>query len=151
MSSRTNRGSGRQTHSGSLQDLFEAVRNDPHLDTDLSLSGHARRHHNSRQKKYSSVSTRAREGGSLPSNVNCNQCPDDESLMTEFNKRKNKLDKVHGSIVGTAGGLKEAGEPVSISVHETVIEIEQEETRHLLAHDSLAQVRWVDESDVNVN
>lgn len=55
--------------------------------------------------------------------------------MTEFNKRKHKLDKVHGSSIVS-------DESVSTSVHETVIEIEQEETRHLLAHDSLAQV-WL--------
>lgn len=140
--SRSNRGSNRHTQGGSLQDLVEAARNDRLLDPDFPLSGNVRRHqHNSRQKKYSSVSSRQREGGSLPSNVNCNQCPYEDSFLTEFNKRKNKLDKVHGSSVGTAGGLDEVAEtsPRSAVPH-TVIEIEPDETRHLLAHDSLAMV-----------
>uniref|UniRef100_A0A1A9WFX3 Uncharacterized protein n=1 Tax=Glossina brevipalpis TaxID=37001 RepID=A0A1A9WFX3_9MUSC len=60
---------------GSLQDLF----NETQLDCDQtfgnsSVSGSQRtrrQNHNSRQKKYSSsVSSRQREGGSLPSNVN---------------------------------------------------------------------------------
>uniref|UniRef100_A0A1L8DMV0 Putative serine/threonine-protein kinase n=1 Tax=Nyssomyia neivai TaxID=330878 RepID=A0A1L8DMV0_9DIPT len=54
---------------GSLQDLA----NSPDVDFFGSSTNHQRKHHNSRQKKYSttsSVSSRQREGGSLPSNVN---------------------------------------------------------------------------------
>lgn len=63
--------SNSQKQGGSLQDLVEAVRNDS-LDCDYNYGGQRnRRHnHNSRPKKYSSVSSRQREGGSLPSNVN---------------------------------------------------------------------------------
>ncbi|GAB0096719.1 hypothetical protein DMENIID0001_122710 [Sergentomyia squamirostris] len=53
---------------GSLQDLAN-----PDVDFFGSSMTHQRKHHNSRQKKYSttsSVSSRQREGGSLPSNVN---------------------------------------------------------------------------------
>ncbi|XP_059621297.1 uncharacterized protein LOC132264958 isoform X2 [Phlebotomus argentipes] len=53
---------------GSLQDLA----NPADVDFFGSSMNHQRKHHNSRQKKYSttSVSSRQREGGSLPSNVN---------------------------------------------------------------------------------
>ncbi|XP_037935320.1 probable WRKY transcription factor protein 1 [Teleopsis dalmanni] len=52
---------------GSLQDLVEST-----SDCDYSAGGqrHRRSNHYSRQKKFSSVSSRQREGGSLPSNVN---------------------------------------------------------------------------------
>lgn len=63
---------------GSLQDLFETGLRESQLDCDQSFGGTIggnqrtrRQNHNSRQKKYSSsVSSRQREGGSLPSNVN---------------------------------------------------------------------------------
>lgn len=61
-----------------MQDLFEIGLHESQLDCDQNFgSGIAgnqrtrRQNHNSRQKKYSSsVSSRQREGGSLPSNVN---------------------------------------------------------------------------------
>lgn len=63
------RNSGRHTHGGSLQDL---VVSDYNIDFGVS---HTKKH-NSRQKKYSSsVSSRQREGGSLPSNVNESASP----------------------------------------------------------------------------
>uniref|UniRef100_A0A1I8Q9A4 Uncharacterized protein n=1 Tax=Stomoxys calcitrans TaxID=35570 RepID=A0A1I8Q9A4_STOCA len=63
---------------GSLQDLFEIGLHESQLDCDQvcgsGIGGNQRtkrQNHNSRQKKYSSsVSSRQREGGSLPSNVN---------------------------------------------------------------------------------
>ncbi|XP_055678916.1 mucin-22 isoform X2 [Lutzomyia longipalpis] len=58
-----------RTSGGSLQDLA----NPADVDFFGSSMNHQRKHHNSRQKKYSttsSVSSRQREGGSLPSNVN---------------------------------------------------------------------------------
>lgn len=152
---------GRHPHGGSLQDLVDAVRKEHLLDNDhVGRSGG--RHHNSRQKKYSSVSTRQREGGSLPSNVNCKECPYEQSFMSEFKKRKNKLEKVHGSRSAVAMDDTEmlsTGRPLYISAaaskaasvcgvgavesapsSHTIIEIEPDETAHLLAHDSLAQV-----------
>lgn len=61
-----------------MQDLFEIGLHESPLDCDqtfgIGISGNQRtrrQNHNSRQKKYSSsVSSRQREGGSLPSNVN---------------------------------------------------------------------------------
>lgn len=62
-----------------MQDLFEIGLHESLLDCDQVLGGGGiggnprtrRQNHNSRQKKYSSsVSSRQREGGSLPSNVN---------------------------------------------------------------------------------
>lgn len=61
-----------------MQDLFEIGLHESQLDCDqtfgIGISSNQRtrrQNHNSRQKKYSSsVSSRQREGGSLPSNVN---------------------------------------------------------------------------------
>lgn len=61
-----------------MQDLLEIGLHESQLDCDqaigIGISGNQRtrrQNHNSRQKKYSSsVSSRQREGGSLPSNVN---------------------------------------------------------------------------------
>ena len=45
------------------------------LDCEYNYNRHRRNHHNSRPKKYCSlVSSRQREGGSLPSNVNVSNC-----------------------------------------------------------------------------
>lgn len=78
--------SGRHPASSSLQDLVEAVGNE---------YGHGRRlHYNPRQKKYSSVSSRERESGSLPINVNSNLSPHEASFMMEYKRGKNKLAKM---------------------------------------------------------
>lgn len=154
VSSRVNRGSSRHTHSGSLQDLVEAVHNEHLLEPDFSIGSQTRRnHHNSRQKKYSSVSSRGREGGSLPSNVNCNLCPHEEPFLNEFSKRNCKMDKAKGNtapaaVVGANAARQDSHcvwvgydtQPSENKISHTVIEIESEESRHLLAHDSLAQV-----------
>lgn len=66
------------------------------LESDFVGHNRGRHHHNSRQKKYSSVSSRQREGGSLPSNVNVsfyNLCPYEETFLKEFKPHKNKSDK----------------------------------------------------------
>lgn len=73
-----NRSHHQHKQGGSLQDLFEIGLHESQLDCDqtfgIGISGNQRtrrQNHNSRQKKYSSsVSSRQREGGSLPSNVN---------------------------------------------------------------------------------
>lgn len=173
--SRTGKGQGR-----SLQDLVEAVRMEHLVEAEQAARG-GRHHHNSRQKKYSSVSSRQREGGSLPSNVNCKECPYEQSFLSEFNKRKTKLERVHGSratgvdaadelfVLGTAAQQLKAAETAAKAAtaamapakaaqtsasaaaaaaggsgdhQHTIIQIESDETQHLLAHDSLAQVKW---------
>lgn len=97
--------SGRHPASSSLQDLVEAVGNE---------YGHNRRlHYNSRQKKYSSVSSRERESGSLPINVNSNLSPNEASFMMEYKRGKNKLAKLQSasncvSTVVNAGPLMDA-------------------------------------------
>lgn len=152
VSSRSNRGSNRHTQGGSLQDLVEAVHHEHMLDSDFAIGGQTRRHHNSRQKKYSSVSSRQREGGSLPSNVNSNLCPYDETFLNEFNKRKTTNESssvMHASTASTANAAvrpdvhcnnRDDTQLNDNKISHTVIEIEMDETRHLLAHDSLAQV-----------
>lgn len=122
------------------------------LDSDFTIGGQTRRHHNSRQKKYSSVSSRQREGGSLPSNVNSNLCPYDETFLNEFNKRKNINESSSGIHLSSAGAVgvalrqdangnnRDDAQLNDNKISHTVIEIEMDETRHLLAHDSLAQV-----------
>lgn len=64
-------GNRHHTHGGSLQDLVDCVNNEHIIDT---LNGNSRRinQENSRKGKYTStsVSSRQREGGSLPSNIN---------------------------------------------------------------------------------
>lgn len=162
LSSRSDRAGNRHhTRGGSLQDLVECVNNEQLLDGDYLLSGQTRRyhHHNSRYKKYSSVSSRQREGGSLPSNVNVSSSHTfgrTNSFLNEFNKRK--IHKNERNIVSTAGsGLTnrttvdsvncvrgEDIQPIETKISHTVINIgddELDETRHLLAHDSLAQVK----------
>lgn len=176
--SRSTRGSNRHTQGGSLQDLVETVHQEHLLETDFIGQSRGRHHHNSRQKKYSSVSSRQREGGSLPSNVNVsfyNLCPYEDQFLKEFKPHKIKSDKLllagaaaAGSVSGVVGcinsgvGALRASESAAAAIREsddtirscvgggdgkishTVIEIsdhdEADETRHLLAHDSLAQV-----------
>lgn len=57
-----------------MQDLVNAVGNESFLDSDYGFSSsgvrNRNRHNHNSRKKYSSVSSRQREGGSLPSNVN---------------------------------------------------------------------------------
>lgn len=191
--------------SGSLQDLVEAVHNE--LDSDYTIGGvgggssmqqrrHAAAHNSGRhQKKYSSsVSSRPKEGGSLPTNVNCNLY--EETFLNELNKghnvRNNNNNHNHhnhhraaaapsapsSSSTSSAVAAGAAAAPVASSstkhhqkvaahdgtgnsgnfvwlgyepqgnesghqVSHTVIEIESDETRHLLAHDSLAQVKFL--------
>lgn len=142
---RSVRGSNRHTQGGSLQDLVETVKQDQLLESDGLIGSHSRRQHNSRQKKYSSVSTRQREGGSLPSNVNCN--PYEDHYSNDFGKRGIKNEK---TILMSGAGVTrqdcfnrgEDSQPDGKLGH-TVIEIgdgDVDETSHLLAHDSLAQV-----------
>lgn len=160
------------TQGGSLQDLVDSV-NSEHLDGDYTLSGQTRRHHqHSRHAKYSSsVSSRQREGGSLPSNVNnpaSLACIDTFLLSNYRGGIKKDNYKKDGSKVD---GLNSAahhyhhhhqrntafGDPINNNdilaniqtvtavnandKNHTIINIgEPDENRHLLAHDSLAQV-----------
>lgn len=141
---RSVRGSNRHTQGGSLQDLVETVKQDQLLESDGS---HSRRQHNSRQKKYSSVSTRQREGGSLPSNVNCN--PYEDHFSNDFGKRGIKIEKAilmsQNTGVTRQDCFNRGGDDSQQDgkLAHTVIEIgdsDADETCHLLAHDSLAQV-----------
>jgi hypothetical protein len=113
--------------------------------------GHGNKKHHSR-KKHSSVSSRQREGGSLPCNVN-DSTSATASFLKEVSKRssksKNKTD--YGTIampsettesVGANKDELQTGEK-TIRQRDTIIDIEEgesDETKHLLAHDSLAQV-----------
>lgn len=70
-----NRSHHHHKQGGSLQDLLEIGLHETQLDCEQTFGGGGnqrtrRQNHNSRQKKFSSVSSRQREGGSLPSNVN---------------------------------------------------------------------------------
>lgn len=141
---RSVRGSNRHTQGGSLQDLAETDKQDQLLESDGIIGSHSRRQHNSRQKKYSSVSTRQREGGSLPSNVNCN--PYEDHFSNDFGKRGIKNEKailMSGTTRQECFNRGEDPQQDGKPVH-TVIDMEDgdaDETCHLLAHDSLAQVR----------
>lgn len=125
---------------------------------------------NSRYKKYSSVSSRQREGGSLPSNVNVSSSNVD-SFFHEYNHStlktthcKLERNIVSSSAAGSGHNSQRSVASVDSSVNfnigrgddqsqqinentkrnnHTIINIGEEdadETRHLLAHDSLAQV-----------
>ncbi|KAG4080259.1 hypothetical protein HA402_010751 [Bradysia odoriphaga] len=140
---RSVRGSNRHTQGGSLQDLAETDKQDQLLESDGIIGSHSRRQHNSRQKKYSSVSTRQREGGSLPSNVNCN--PYEDHFSNDFGKRGIKNEK---AILMSGGTTRQDGfnrgedSQQEGKAGHTVIEMgdgEVDETCHLLAHDSLAR------------
>lgn len=169
LTSRSARGSNRHhthTQGGSLQDLVEAVNNEHLFDSEFLLAGQSKRmhQHNSRHKKnHSSVSSRQREGGSLPSNVNVSTSYK-EPFLNEFNKTAAHI-KAHknertisgssggSSCIGTGPGLGSRQNSVGSGCRDdiigdtkknhTVIEIDDDdsdETKHLLAHDSLAQV-----------
>lgn len=173
LTSRSARGSNRHhthTQGGSLQDLVEAVNNEHLFDSEFLLTGQSKRllQHNSRHKKnHSSVSSRQREGGSLPSNVNVSTSYK-EPFLNEFNKTAahHKVHKNERTISGGSGsscgggggtgpGLGSRQNSVGSGCRDdiiivgdpkknhTVIEIDDDdsdETKHLLAHDSLAQV-----------
>lgn len=161
-------GNRHRQQGGSLQDLVESVNNENLLDSAYSLNGPTRRisQQNSRYRKYSSsVSSRQREGGSLPCNVNvsANSAFLNDSFLNEFSGRTSgKLDR-YGTI-NSCGNSIVAGANATITssgfgaykdishddystndtkVAHTVINIgddDADETRHLLAHESLAQV-----------
>lgn len=132
----------------------------------------SRRHQqNSRYtKNSSSVSSRQREGGSLPNNVNASSCyPISSFSLSKYpktnakNSAKTKLDahdyersatnhhrtafigesvsyceEIPDSIASKSASIINANDK-----KHTIINIEDpEEARHLLAHDSLAQVSW---------
>ncbi|KAJ6635666.1 hypothetical protein Bhyg_14252 [Pseudolycoriella hygida] len=139
------RGSNRHTQGGSLQDLVETVKLDQLLESDGLIGNLARRQHNSRQKKYSSVSTRQREGGSLPSNVNCN--PYEDQFSNDFGKRGVKNEKsilMSGSNVTRPDTCFVRTDDLQQdrTLGHTIVQIDDgitDDTAHLLAHDSLAQ------------
>jgi hypothetical protein len=129
----------------SLQNLTECY---DHLDY--------KKHHNSRQKKYpsSSVSSRQREGGSLPSNVNQTTSVDhvDQSvpLFNTFKKtpQQNNDNAKFNSISSQqhynynkneSHTYKMMAEQLHHSTHHSLAKCD-DETKHLLADDALAQV-----------
>lgn len=170
-SSRQYRGNSRRPHphGGSLQDLVDSVNNE--LDCDY-MGSQVRRHpqHSRYAKNSSSVSSRQREGGSLPNNVNSSSSyPLSSFSLSKYpksntkNSSKNKADTHdyernitnhhRNTVIGESASVCEETQPsipsTSASVlsanekTHTVINIEDpEETRHLLAHDSLAQVSF---------
>lgn len=171
--SRHHRGNSRRhhPHSGSLQDLVDSVSNE--LDGDY-MGSQARRHpQHSRYAKNSSsnVSSRQREGGSLPNNVNSSSCyphisPFSLSKYPKSNSKnsnkikadphdyeRNSTNHHRNTVISESVNVCEETQPsipstsalVSSAIEKThtVINIEDlEETRHLLAHDSLAQVSF---------
>lgn len=187
-STRSVRSNRRHQHQqgGSLQDLVDSV-NSEQLDGDYSLSGQTRRHHqNSRHAKYSSsVSSRQREGGSLPCNVNASSSYNplacmDTLLFTNYQsgfKKDKEINKKDGSNkdgtinnnsssyhynnhhhhhsqrIGDNINNNNRDELNTLNIqtvtavnandkNHTIINIEEpDENRHLLAHDSLAQVK----------
>lgn len=155
-------------HSGSLQDLVDSVNNELISDCEY-LGSQARRHqqHSRYAKNSSSVSARQREGGSLPNNVDSSGYPISSFSLSRYpksntkNSSKNKADTHdyeriltnhhRNAVIGESVSLCEETQPsipsTSASISSanekahTVINIEDpEEARHLLAHDSLAQV-----------
>lgn len=142
----TGRNSKGHTHGGSLQDLVDAVQSE-HID--INIGGHSRRHHTSRTKKFSSVSTRTREGGSLPTNVNCTAGNNPEHLFPDIPRKISQIKSIDKNSLATAIVSRQDGNCTRSDdiqmipddkISHTIIEIESDETRHLLAHDSLAQV-----------
>lgn len=108
--------SGRHPASSSLQDLVEAVGNE---------YGHGRRlHHNSRHKKNSSVSSRERESGSLPINVNSNLSPNEASFMMEYKRGKNKLTKMQSASNCISASSANAGPLVDAALQAASVEVE---------------------------
>lgn len=171
--SRHHRGNSRRPHphSGSLQDLVDSVSNE--LDGDY-IGSQARRHpqHSRYAKNSSSVSSRQREGGSLPNNVNSSICypiasfslskypksnsKNSNKIKTDTHDYERNLTNHHRNTVinesvnlceETQSSIPSTSALVSSAIEKThtVINIEDlEETRHLLAHDSLAQVSFYD-------
>ncbi|XP_031638243.1 putative mediator of RNA polymerase II transcription subunit 26 isoform X2 [Contarinia nasturtii] len=165
------RGNSRRHHTGgSLQDLVDSANNEQLLDSDYMLGPQSRRHQqNSRYtKNLSSVSSRQREGGSLPNNVNSSSTYSLSTFpLSKYSKgnakncAKNKLESHdyerhplsnhhRPAFIGESVSYCEESQPsiasTSASVinandkNHTIINIDDpEETRHLLAHDSLAQ------------
>lgn len=173
--SRQYRGNSRRhphPHGGSLQDLVDSVNNELIADCDY-MGSQARRHqqHPRYAKNPTSVSSRQREGGSLPNNVNSSSCctiqafslskyPKTNTKNSNRNKsdthdyERNLTNHHRNAIIGESENLCEEETQSSIastsalisSANEkshTIINIEEpEESRHLLAHDSLAQVSF---------
>lgn len=127
---KSQRGSNRHTQGGSLQDLAETNKLDESF-------GRTKKHHHQRHHKNSSVSSRQREGGSLPTNVNYSLSHymghDEPGFLREEHKKKLKAMKQDG---------KKESQYIEEKPGHTVIDIgecDMDETQHLLAHDSLAQ------------
>lgn len=170
-SSRQYRGNSRRHHTGgSLQDLVDSVNKEQLLDGDYTLGSQARRHqqHSRYTKNSSSVSSRQREGGSLPNNVNSSSCyPIASFSLCKYPKLNTKSSckaksEIHdyersstnhhrntfaGDSVSNSGDTQPSIASTSAIVansnekNHTVINIDDlDEHSHLLAHDSLAQV-----------
>lgn len=137
--------------SGSLQNLVGIGHNELGSDSKRSHHQHFRNRSN-----LSSVSSRQREGGSLPSNVNASLPGSHVTFLSEY---KSKAHKNERTVVNTAGSGLLANRLLGVDsvnsarddtnllndtkISHTVIEIgnvEPDENRHLLAHDSLASV-----------
>lgn len=165
------RGNNRRHHTGgSLQDLVDSVNNEQ-LDCDYRLGPQLRRHqqHSRYTKNSTSVSSRQREGGSLPNNVNVNSSSNYQisSFLSKYPKANAKnsakiksethdyernstnhhrnafmgesvsyCEEIKPSVASTSASIIQASDK-----SHTIINIDDlEESRHLLAHDSLAQV-----------
>lgn len=169
------RGNSRRHHTGgSLQDLVDSVNNEQLLDCDYMLGSQTRRHqqHSRYTKNSSSVSSRQREGGSLPNNVNSSSCyPISAFSLSKYPKTNTKnsgrikadshdyertLTNHHrNTFIGDSVSYCEepqssvASTSTAVSCanekNHTIINIDDpEEASHLLAHDSLAQVSMVE-------
>lgn len=189
-SSRQFRGNNRRLHTGgSLQDLVDSVNKETLFDCDIYSSQTSRIHRNLRVTKQltaqsTSVSSRQREGGSLPNNVNASilaGCYPVSSLsLSKYPKvaakssAKTKTEPIQHDYernstnyhrTPISGGSSSGGDdgscvtfrtldttqsPIASTSatqanandkNHTIINIgDPEESRHLLAHDSLAQV-----------
>lgn len=169
------RGNSRRHHTGgSLQDLVD-VNNEQLLDYDCTLGSQARRHqqHSRYTKNSSSVSSRQREGGSLPNNVNSSSYyPVSSFSLSKYPKSNTKItgkikidahdyertltnhhrNTIIGDTVSYCEEPQSSIPSTSASIScanekpHTIINIDDpEEARHLLAHDSLGQ----DTNDAN--
>lgn len=152
--------------SGSLQDLVDS---DEHLDVDYLSSGQYKRHQqSSRYTKYSSsVSSRQREGGSLPINVNHPVSFDSQFYNNRINSTNSKKSKEshdnertatahHNRNALTGDSISHNRDDTAQSIAttsslasasstndkpHTIIDIEDPDDKsHILAHDTLAQV-----------
>ncbi|KAL5274941.1 hypothetical protein ACFFRR_001137 [Megaselia abdita] len=139
---------GQQKYGGSLQDLVDAKRIDAFFEIDCSHSSKSRRNclglggiPISRTRKNSSVSTRQREGGSLPSNVNNTNLDlrKDQlkhNLLHEVTRTTNTIttttttkECLHNSdtntpTTGSIGPLTSIGTSIVTSIADTVIDME---------------------------